>query len=99
MWSHVGDPAPTGKPVFVDFAAAAVYPPVPYVPSAIGIRIGRLFRRVAVHARVARRGSADLAAFIALVALAIRRLPTPVVLAILALTPVRCSRRRPCRPT
>ena len=60
--------------MFVDFAAAAVYPPVPYLPSAIGIRIGRLFGAspfiLVLLARLA-----DLAAFIALVALAIRRLP------------------------
>jgi uncharacterized membrane protein len=88
VWSHVWDPAPTGKPLFVDFAAAAVYPPVPYVPSAIGIRIGRLFGAspflLVLLARLA-----DLAAFIALAALAIRRLPTRAwILAILALTPV-----------
>ena len=87
-WSHLGDPAPTGRPTFVDFAAAAVYPPVPYVPSAIGIRIGRLFGGSAfVLVLLARLAS--LAAFIAIVALAIRRLPTRAwVLAVLALTPV-----------
>jgi uncharacterized membrane protein len=74
--------------VFVDFAAAAVYPPVPYIPSAIGIRVGRLLGAspflLVLLARLA-----DLAAFIALVALAIRRLPTRGwVLAILALAPV-----------
>jgi uncharacterized membrane protein len=88
VWSHVWDPAPKGPPEFVDFAAAAVYPPVPYLPSAIGIRIGRLFGAspfmLVLLARLA-----DLAAFIALGALAIRRLPTRSwVLAILALTPV-----------
>jgi uncharacterized membrane protein len=87
-WSHLGDPAPAGHPTFVDFAAAAVYPPVPYVPSAIGIRVGRLFGGSAfVLVLLARLAS--LAAFIAIIALAIRRLPTRAwVLAILALTPV-----------
>ncbi len=87
-WSHVGEPAPTGRATFVDFAAAAVYPPVPYVPSAIGIRIGRLFGASSfVLVLLARL--AELAAFIALVALAIRRLPTRAwVLTVLALTPV-----------
>jgi uncharacterized membrane protein len=88
VWSHLGDASPSGRPVFVDFAAAAVYPPVPYVPSAIGIRVGRLFGAspfiLVLLARLA-----DLAAFVALVVLAIRRLPTRAwVLAILALTPV-----------
>jgi uncharacterized membrane protein len=88
VWSHVWDPAPAGRPVFVDFAAAAVYPPVPYLPSAIGIRIGRLFGASPFFLVLLAR-LADLAAFIALVALAIRRLPTRAwVLAILALTPV-----------
>ena len=88
VWSHVWDPAPTGRPVFVDFAAAAVYPPVPYVPSAIGIRIGRLLG-VSPFFLVLLARLADLAAFVALLALAIRRLPSRTwVLAILALTPV-----------
>jgi uncharacterized membrane protein len=88
VWSHVRDPAPSGKNQFVDFAAAAVYPPVPYIPSAIGIRVGRLLGAspflLVLLARLA-----DLAAFIALVALAIRRLPSRAwILAIIALTPV-----------
>jgi uncharacterized membrane protein len=88
VWSHLGDAAPAGRPEFVDFAAAAVYPPVPYLPSAIGIRIGRLFG-ASPFVLVLLARLADLAAFIALVALAIRRLPTRAwVLTILALTPV-----------
>ena len=88
VWSHVGDPAPSGPATFVDFAAAAVYPPAPYVPSAIGIRIGRLFGASAfVLVLLARL--ADLAAFVALAALAIRRLPSRAwILAVLALMPV-----------
>lgn len=87
-WSHLGDPAPKGPRTFADFSAAAVYPPVPYVPSAIGIRVGRVFGGSAfVLVLLARL--ADLAAFIAIIALAIRRLPTrPWVLAVVALTPV-----------
>ncbi len=88
VWSHVGDPSPSGPPTFVDFSAAAVYPPAPYIPSAIGIRIGRLFG-ASPFVLVLLARLASLAAFIALVALAIRRLPTRAwVLAIVALTPV-----------
>jgi uncharacterized membrane protein len=87
-WSHVDDPAPRGIPTFVDFSAAAVYPPVPYIPSAIGIRIGRTFGTSAwVLILLARL--AELAVFIALLAVAIRRLPTRSwILAVIALMPV-----------
>jgi uncharacterized membrane protein len=87
-WSHVNDPAPRGPKLFVDFAATAVYPPVPYVPAAIGIRIGRLFGASSfVLVLLARL--AELAAFIAVVALAIRRLPSRAwIFTVLALTPV-----------
>lgn len=87
-WSHLGDPAPKGPPTFVDFSAAAVYPPVPYLPSAIGIRIGRLFGGSAFMLVLLAR-LAELAAFAAIVGLAIRRLPSRAwVLAIVALMPV-----------
>jgi uncharacterized membrane protein len=87
-WSHLDDPAPRGIPTFVDFSAAAVYPPVPYIPSAIGIRIGRTFGASAfVLVLLARL--AELAAFIALLALAIRRLPSRAwILVVVALMPV-----------
>jgi uncharacterized membrane protein len=87
-WSHVDDPAPRGMPTFVDFSAAAVYPPVPYIPSAIGIRVGRTFGASAfVLVLLARL--AELAAFIALLALAIRRLPSRAwILVVVALMPV-----------
>ena len=52
--ARVAIPRRTGRPVFVDFSAAAVYPPVPYVPSAIGIRVGRLFGASPFVARAAR---------------------------------------------
>ena len=51
--------------MFVDFAAAAVYPPVPYIPSAIGIRVGRLFG-ASPFVLVLLARLAELAAFIAL---------------------------------
>ena len=87
-WGHLGDPAPKGPPTFVDFSAAAVYPPVPYLPSAIGIRIGRLFGASAFMLVLLAR-LAQVAAFVTLVALAIRRLPTRAwVLAVVALMPV-----------
>jgi uncharacterized membrane protein len=87
-WSHVDDPEPGGIPTFVDFSAAAVYPPVPYVPSAIGIRIGRTLGASAwVLILLARL--AELAAFIALLTLAIRRLPSRAwILTVVALMPV-----------
>ena len=87
-WSHVNDPAPRGVPTFLGFSAAAVYPPLPYIPSAIGIRIGRLFGASAfVLVLLARL--AQLGAFIGLVALALRRLPSRAwVLAVVALMPV-----------
>ena len=88
VWSHVGDAAPSGPPTFVDFSAAAVYPPVPYLPSAAGIRVGRLFG-ASPFVLVLLARMAELAAFIALMALAIRRLPSRRwVLVVLALTPV-----------
>jgi len=88
VWSHIGDPAPTGPPTFVDFSAAAVYPPVPYLPSAAGIRLGRLFGASPFELVLLAR-LAELVAFIGLVALAIRRLPTRRwVLVVLALAPV-----------
>jgi len=87
-WSHLGDPEPKGPPTFVDFSAAAVYPPVPYLPSAIGIRIGRLFGLSAFMLVLLAR-LAELAAFVAIVARAIHRLPTRAwVLAVVALMPV-----------
>jgi uncharacterized membrane protein len=87
-WSHVDDPAPRGIPTFVDFSAAAVYPPVPYIPSAIGIRVGRALGASAfVLVLLARL--AELAAFLALLTLAVRRLPTRKwILTVVALMPV-----------
>ena len=65
-----------------------MYPPVPYIPSAIGIRIGRLFGASAFMLVLLAR-LAELAAFVAIVALAVRRLPTRGwVLAVVALMPV-----------
>ena len=87
-WSHLDDPAPGGTPTFVDFSAAAVYPPVPYIPSAIGIRIGRTFGASAWMLILLAR-LAELAVFIALLTLAIRRLPSRAwILAVVALMPV-----------
>jgi len=87
-WSHLGDSAPKGPPTFVDFSAAAVYPPVPYLPSALGIRIGRLFGLSAFMLVLLAR-LFELAAFVAIVGLAIRRLPSRAwVLAVVALMPV-----------
>ncbi len=88
VWSHFGDPAPSGPPTFVDFSAAAVYPPVPYAPSAVGIRVGRVFG-ASPFVLVLLARLAELAAFIGLIALAIRRLPSRRwVIALLALSPV-----------
>ena len=39
---HLGDPAPTGPPVFVDLNNAASYGPGVYVPHIAGIEIGRV---------------------------------------------------------
>ncbi len=65
-----------------------MYPPVPYIPSAIGIRLGRTFG-ASTFVLILLARLAELAAFIALLALAIRRLPSRAwILVVVALMPV-----------
>lgn len=73
-WRRLGDDEPDGPRSFVEFSSAAVYPPVPYLPSALALRAGRTFG-LSTLALVLLARLADLAAFVAIVGLAIRRLP------------------------
>jgi uncharacterized membrane protein len=71
---HADDSAPQGRPVFVEFPNAAVYSPVPYLPSATAIRIGRGIG-LSTLATLWLARLAGVTAYAALVALAVRRAP------------------------
>ncbi len=85
---HVGDAAPRGRRRFVTFSSAAEYSPVPYLPAALGIRIGRTLRlSTLVTIWLAR--ACQIAAYAALIALALARAPVRrTALLVLALAPV-----------
>lgn len=88
FWRHLGRDAPDGPRSFVDFSSGAVYPPVPYLPSAIAMRAGRTLG-VSTAGILLLGRLANLATFVALVALAIRRIGSRRwLLAVLALLPV-----------
>jgi uncharacterized membrane protein len=87
-FEHLGDTAPRGREKFIAFSGAAVYSPVPYIPSVVAMRVGRWIG-VSTLALVFLSRLAGLAAYIGITALAIRRLPARRwVLAVIALTPV-----------
>jgi len=87
-WDHLGDDAPGGPREFVGFSGAAVYSPVPYLPSAVAIRAGRVFGASTLLLLFLAR-FASLGAFVALVLLAFRRFPGRAwTLAALAVLPV-----------
>ncbi len=82
------DPAPRGRSTFVGFPSSAIYAPLPYVPAAIMIRVGRA-AGLSVLATLWLARFANLAAYILVIVLAIERMPRwRAVLAILALMPV-----------
>lgn len=86
--SALGNPS-GGPRVFVDFQNTALYPPLTYAPQVVGVGIGRLFGVSTVGLMYLAR-LANLAAFLALMAVAARRFPRsgwfPVVVAILPVT-------------
>ena len=59
---------------FEGFSSSAIYPPVPYIPAAVAIRVARTIG-LSVLATVLLSRFASLLAFVAIVVLAIRRIP------------------------
>ncbi len=87
-WRHIRDSAPAGPTKFIGFSQAAVYPPAPYLPSALGFRLGRTIGLSALGLVLMARWAA-LLAFIAIIGRAIVHIPKRRwLLAALALTPV-----------
>jgi hypothetical protein len=87
-FKRIGDPTPSGPPEFLGFAPSAVYAPVPYIPAATGIRVGR-WLGLSVLAMTLLARFLGLLAYVAIVAFALVRMPRwRVVLAVVALTPV-----------
>jgi uncharacterized membrane protein len=84
---HLGDPAPSGRQVFVDLNNSASYGPGAFVPHIVGIEIGRVLgTSTLVRLYLARL--LGLLAYVLLVAAAIRRTPWhPWVFAICGLLP------------
>ena len=67
-------PAPTGRSQFEDVGLFATYGPAPYLPAALGIDVGRVFGASALAMTYLAR-ILQVVAYIAIVALAIRRIP------------------------
>ncbi len=88
VFKHFGDAAPRGRKTFVEFTPSAVYSPVPYVPAALLMAVGRAFgASVLVLLYLGRIGS--LLGTIGLLALAVARMPSRKwILATVALLPV-----------
>ena len=88
VYSHLGDPAPHGARTWVGLEGAGEYSPVPYLPSALAIRLGRgLGLSTLALIEVAR--IAQVLAYAALIGLAVRRIRhRGAVVAVLALAPV-----------
>lgn len=87
-YDHLGDAAPHGPPTWEGFEGAGAYSPVPYLPAAIAIRIGRGLR-LSTLAMVELARLAQAAAYAAIVGLAVRRIKARrLVLAVFALAPV-----------
>ena len=85
---HLGDRPAGGKKEFIDFPSAAVYAPVSYAPAAVFIGIGRALG-LSTLALVYLGRIGCLLATIALLTLAVRRMPTRAwMLAAVALLPV-----------
>jgi uncharacterized membrane protein len=88
VFRYLGSTGPIGHPKFVEFPATASYSPIPYLGSAIGIRISRWFDlSTLVTLWFARIGSLSL--YIAIVARAMYHLRQRAwLIATLAITPV-----------
>ena len=67
-------PTPTGPSQFEDVGLFATYGPAPYLPAALGIDVGRVFGASALAMTYLAR-ILQVVAYIAIVALAIRRIP------------------------
>ena len=88
LYSHLNDRVARGERVFIAYPSAAVYSPIPYLPSAIVIDIARVLHLSTLATFLLAR-LAGLGAYIGLVALAIRRLPQRKwILATLGLAPI-----------
>lgn len=87
-YDHLGDRAPGGPLQFVHFSGAAVYSPVPYLPAALSMRIGRALG-LSTFALILLARLAQVVAYAALAFLAVRRIPRrKLVLAAFAIAPV-----------
>ena len=87
-YAHLGDRSPGGPLRFVRFNGAAVYSPVPYLPAAITMRVGR-WLGLSTFALVLLARLAQVLVYAALVFLAVRRIPRrKLVLAAFAIAPV-----------
>ncbi len=85
---HIADAPPKGRPTFIGFPSAAVYPPVPYAPATVAIRIARTVG-LSTLATLWLARFANLFSYVLLVAFAITRMPRyRTLLAVLALAPV-----------
>jgi uncharacterized membrane protein len=88
LLAELSQPLNPGKQAFVDFRGALLYSPVPYLPQAFGIALGRLLSLPPIILFYIGR-LFNLAVWIALIQLAIRWIPLHKwVLALLALTPM-----------
>jgi uncharacterized membrane protein len=87
-FSHLNDRSPGGPRRFAHFNGAAVYSPVPYLPAAAMIRVGRWFG-LSTFAMILLARLAQVLAYAAIVTLAVRRIPRrKLVLAAFAIAPV-----------
>ncbi len=85
---HIRDAAPGGPPTRVRIGAIAGYDPVPYIPAAIAIRIGRWFGASTLELLYLAR-FAGLSVYVLLAALAVARCRRAQwLIAVLALLPV-----------
>lgn len=88
LLAELNRPLQPKKQVFVDFRGALLYSPVPYLPQALGIALGRLFSLPPLVLFYLGR-LFNLAVWIALIQLAIRWVPVHKwVWTLLALTPM-----------
>lgn len=87
-FGDLDEAAPHGPKTLIGFPSAAVYPPVPYIPSAAAIRVARGLG-LSTLATLWLARFAGLVAYVLLVSFALVRIPRwRGVLAIVALTPV-----------
>jgi uncharacterized membrane protein len=88
VWKHLGDRDPRGSRTWIGIEAAGAYSPVPYLPAAVAIRVGRVLG-LSTLALVELARIAQVLAYGLLVGLAVRRVESrALVLAVVALAPV-----------